>query len=72
MIDKKDDYLHALIEACRIFASDRDNITFDYRGNDKNFFGSDEEYIKDKIRLLTIILQENMIFQIPMEEGLHI
>ena len=51
MIDEKDDYLHALIEAYRIFASDRDNITFDYRGNDKNFFGSDEEYIKDKISL---------------------
>ena len=31
MIDEKDDYLHTLIEAYRIFASDRDNITFDYQ-----------------------------------------
>ena len=37
MINNQDDYLHTLIESYRICASDRDNITFDYQGNDKNF-----------------------------------
>ena len=40
MINNKDDYLHTLIESYRIFASDRDNITYDYQGNDQNFLGT--------------------------------
>jgi gamma-glutamyltranspeptidase/glutathione hydrolase len=51
MINNKDDYLHTLIESYRIFASDRDNITFDYQGNDRNFLGTNDEYISDKINL---------------------
>ena len=51
MIDDKDDYLHTLIESYRIFASDRDNIIYDYLGNDQNFYGTDEEYIRDKLSL---------------------
>ena len=51
MIDHKDDYLHTLIEIYRIFASDRDNITFDYQGDDKNFLGTNDDYIRDKINL---------------------
>ncbi len=51
MINNKDEYLHALIESYRIFASDRDNITFDYKGNDKNFLGTNDEYIRDKVGL---------------------
>ena len=51
MINNKDDYLHTLIESYRICASDRDNITFDYQGNDKNFLGTNDEYIRDKISL---------------------
>tara|TARA_A200000113_G_scaffold58508_1_gene49765 strand:+ start:122 stop:1651 length:1530 start_codon:yes stop_codon:yes gene_type:complete len=51
MISNKEDYLHALIESYRIFASDRDNITFDYQGNDKDFLGTNDDYIKDKISL---------------------
>ena len=51
MINNKDDYLHTLIETYRIFASDRDNITFDYQGNDQNFLGNNGEYIRDKVSL---------------------
>ena len=51
MINNKDDYLHTLIESYRIFASDRDNITFDYQGNDENFLGTKDEYIRDKMSL---------------------
>ncbi len=51
VIDNKDDYLHTLIESYRIFASDRDNITFDYQGNDNSFIGTHDDYIRDKISL---------------------
>ena len=51
MIDNKEDYLHALVESYRILASDRDNITFDYQGNDENFLGTDDKYIRNKINL---------------------
>jgi len=51
MINNKEDYLHTLIESYRICASDRDNITFDYQGNDKNFLGTNDEYIRDKMSL---------------------
>ena len=51
MIDEKDDHLHTLIESYRIFASDRDNITFDYLGNDQNFIGCDNKYITNKLSL---------------------
>ena len=49
MIDNKDDYLHTLIETYRILAADRDNITYDYQGNDQKFLGTDSQYIRDKI-----------------------
>lgn len=49
IINNKDDYIHTLIESYRIFASDRDNITFDYQGSDLDFFGADDKYITDKI-----------------------
>ena len=51
MINNKDDYLHTLIESYRIFASDRDNITYDYQGNDQKFLGTDDQYIRDKVSL---------------------
>ena len=47
IINNIDDYLHTLIESYRIFASDRDNITYDYQGNDQKFLGTDSEYIKE-------------------------
>ena len=49
LIDNKEDYLHALIESYRIFAADRDNITYDYMGKDDDFNGTDSTYIKDKV-----------------------
>ncbi len=49
IINNKEDYIHTLIESYRIFASDRDNITFDYQGSDQDFFGTDDGYIKNKI-----------------------
>jgi gamma-glutamyltranspeptidase/glutathione hydrolase len=51
MINNKDDDLHTLIESYRIFASDRDNITYDYQGNDQKFLGTDDQYIRDKVTL---------------------
>ena len=49
MLNNKEDSLHALIESYRIFAADRDNITFDYLGNDQNFIGTEDAYIRNKI-----------------------
>ena len=49
LIDDKEDYLHALIESYRIFAADRDNITFDYMGKEDNFNGTDYKYINNKV-----------------------
>ena len=50
IIDDQDDYLHTLIESYRIFAADRDNITYDYMGKDHKFNGTDNIYINEKIK----------------------
>ena len=50
LIDTKDDYLHTLIESYRIFAADRDNITYDYMGEDQNFIGTNSTYLKDRVK----------------------
>ena len=47
IIDDKEDYLHTLIESYRIFAADRDNITYDYMGKDHKFNGTDNIYINE-------------------------
>jgi len=49
--EKFEDSLHMLIESYRIFAADRDNITYDYGTNLHNFKGVDIDYIEEKIQL---------------------
>ena len=40
MLDDEYDDMHKVIETYRIFAADRDNITYDYGKNIKDFKGS--------------------------------
>ena len=51
LTEKFDESLHMLIETYRIFAADRDNITYDYQNDIDEFKGIDLEYIKEKIKL---------------------
>ena len=60
IIDDKEDYLHTLIESYRIFAADRDNITYDYMGQDDNFNGTDYKYIKDKVKQIMLLKFKNL------------
>ena len=46
-----DESLHMLIETYRIFAADRDNLTYDYQNDIDEFKGIDLDYIADKIKL---------------------
>jgi gamma-glutamyltranspeptidase/glutathione hydrolase len=48
---KYDETLHMLIETYRIFAADRDNLTFDYQNDIDKFKGIDLDYIEEKIKL---------------------
>ena len=67
LIDNKEDYLHALIESYRIFAADRDNITYDYMGKDDIFYGTDSTYIKDKVT--TFDSNKSGKFNFPQPHG---
>jgi gamma-glutamyltranspeptidase/glutathione hydrolase len=48
---KYEESLHMLIESYRIFAGDRDNLTYDYQDDIDNFKGIDLDYIEEKIEL---------------------
>ena len=51
MLDAENNDIHKIIETYRIFAADRDNITYDYGKNIKDFKGVDLDYIQEKIKL---------------------
>ena len=49
LYEKYEESLHMLIESYRIFAADRDNITYDYKDDILDFKGVDLDYIEKKI-----------------------
>ena len=59
---KYEDSLHMLIESYRIFAADRDNITYDYGANLHNFKGVDIDYIEEKYNFTTMKVLESLNF----------
>ena len=50
MLDDEYDDMHKVIETYE-FAADRDNITYDYGKNIKDFKGVDLDYIQEKVSL---------------------
>jgi gamma-glutamyltranspeptidase/glutathione hydrolase len=64
-----EDSLHMLIESYRIFAADRDNITFDYQNNIQEFRGVDMDYIEEKMSLYSNESTQKFNFPDPKGGG---
>ncbi len=67
LINEDSTTLHSLIESYRIFAADRDNITFDYKNKINNFVGNDLSYIEEKIKSFNS--EKSGIFNFPNPHG---
>ena len=67
MIQAEEYNLHQLIEMYRIFASDRDNILYDYQDRLEDFVGTDLNYIEEKIKLYNP--QQSELFNFPKPHG---
>ena len=67
LMQSKELDLHQLIEVYRIFASDRDNILYDYKNKLDNFIGTDLNYIKEKIKLYNP--KKSELFNFPNPHG---
>ena len=65
--EKYEESLHMLIESYRIFAADRDNITYDYKDDILDFKGVDLDYIEKKIELYDD--QKTQKFSFPEPSG---
>ena len=59
--------LHMLIESYRIFAADRDNITFDYKNDIHQFEGVNMDYIEEKIEMYNN--EQTQKFDFPSAKG---
>ena len=69
MLGPENDDIHKVIETYRIFAADRDHITYDYGKNIKDFKGVDLDYIQDKIKLFNPNYSEKFNFPKPHGGG---
>jgi len=69
MLGPEHDDIHKVIETYRIFAADRDHITYDYGKNIKDFKGVDLDYIEDKIKLFNPNYSEKFNFPKPHGGG---
>ncbi len=69
MLGDEYDDIHKVVETYRIFAADRDNITYDYGKNIKDFRGVDLDYIQEKIKLFNSNHSERFIFPKPHGGG---
>ena len=69
MLGPEHDDIHKVIETYRIFAADRDHITYDYGKNIKDFKGVDLDYIQDKIKLFNPNYSEKFNFPKPHGGG---
>ena len=67
MIQAEEYNLHQLIEMYRIFASDRDNILYDYQDRLEDFVGTDLNYIEEKMKLYNPLQSE--LFNFPKPHG---
>ena len=69
MLDSENNDIHKIIETYRIFAADRDNITYDYGKNIKDFKGVDLDYIQEQIKLFNPNHSEKFDFPKPHGGG---
>jgi gamma-glutamyltranspeptidase/glutathione hydrolase len=67
--EKYDESLHMLIESYRIFAADRDNLTYDYQDDINNFKGVNLDYIEEKIELYDNSKSQRFSFPEPKGGG---
>ena len=67
--EKYDESLHMLIESYRIFAADRDNLTYDYQDDIDNFKGVNLGYIEEKIELYNDNKSQRFSFPEPKGGG---
>jgi gamma-glutamyltranspeptidase/glutathione hydrolase len=67
--EKYDESLHMLIETYRIFAADRDNLTYDYQNDIDEFKGIDLDYIEEKIKLYDDIKTQKFTYPEPKGGG---
>ena len=67
MMEFEEFNLHQLIEIYRIFASDRDNILFDYKDKLEDFIGTDLGYIEEKIKLFNP--EKSELYNFPKPHG---
>ena len=61
MLDDEYDDMHKLLRHIN-FLADRDNITYDYGKNIKDFKGVDLDYIQEKVSLFNQIILKDLIF----------
>ena len=69
MLGAEHNDIHRVIETYRIFAADRDNITYDYGKNIKDFKGVDIDYLQEKIKLFNPNHSEKFDFPKPRGGG---
>ena len=67
--EKYDESLHMLIETYRIFAADRDNLTYDYQNDIDKFKTIDLDYIEEKIKLYDDIKTQKFTYPEPKGGG---
>ena len=69
LLGPEHDDIHKVIETYRIFAADRDHITYDYGENIKDFKGVDSDYIQNKIKLFNPDYSKKFNFPKPHGGG---